>query len=206
MFNGLIREIAEVISFQNNILSLKAHYKPRLNDSIAVNGACLTVVKIFEKGFSVELSSESTSHLALENFHSKVHIEPALCLKDRIDGHLMQGHIDGIGIIEHIEESKKGKNFFIKLPLKLMAFVSEKGSIGVDGLSLTVNEVFESSIRLTIIPATLKESLFGIYKIGRLVNIESDMIARYLARLMSFKTPKKKELSWADIDKISFLY
>jgi len=212
MFNGLIREIASVISFKNNTLRLKAHYKPRLNDSIAVNGACLTATKIFEDGFELELSKESSSHIALENLHSQVHIEPAMCLKDRIDGHLMQGHIDGVGIISRIEEVKMGKNFFIQIPPDLMPFISAKGSIGIDGLSLTVNEVFKESIRLTIIPATLKESLFSTYKIGRRVNIETDMIARYLARLLEFKAPKnaknndKKALSWDEVEKISFLY
>lgn len=231
MFNGLIREIASVISFQNHTLRLKARYKPRLNDSIAVNGACLTVTKLFAGGFELELSKESTSHLALENFRSLVHIEPALCLKDRIDGHLMQGHIDALGIIKRIEDIKMGRNFFIQMPASIMPFISEKGSIGIDGLSLTINEVFEDGIRLTLIPATLKESLFNRYQIGRRVNVETDMIARYLARLLQFQNgnlnnPKTaarvaaaraddknkreengtKALSWQDIEKISFLY
>lgn len=211
MFNGLIREIAEVKAYKNNILSLKASYKPKLGDSIAVNGVCLSVIKLAQDGFDVELSKESRSHLALENYKDKVHIEPALRLSDRIDGHLMQGHIDFIATLEKIEKIENGVDFYLKLPTKAMPLMSEKGSIGVDGVSLTINEVFTSSIRLTIIPISFKKTLFHSYKIGRKINIESDLLARYALRWLGCKNAKtdqtdQKELSWEHIDQISFLY
>lgn len=206
MFNGLIREIALVRAYRNNILSLKAQHKPNLGDSIAVNGACLSVISIDSKGFELELSKESRTHLALENFKDRVHIEPALCYGARIDGHLMQGHIDGLGVLERIEKVENGRDFYIKLPANLMPFMAEKGSIGIDGLSLTINEVFEQSIRLTIIPITLKESLLGTYKLKRRINIESDLLARYTARILNFKQKEEKGLSWEQVEKISFLY
>ena len=106
MFTGLIRELAKVESFSNNILTLKSNYKPKIGDSIAVNGACLTVIKIWNNSFSVELSPESTSLLALENYKNEVHIEPAMQMGDRFEGHIVQGHVDCIGVVE------KNKNEF----------------------------------------------------------------------------------------------
>lgn len=202
MFNGLIRELAEVKSYQNNILSLKAHYRPNLGDSIAVNGACLSVVKISSNGFDVELSKESRTHIATENLKHKVHIEPALRFGDRVDGHLMQGHIDILGKLEKIQKNENGVDFFIALPKQGMKFMTDKGSIGIDGVSLTINEVLKDSIRLTIIPITFKETLFQSYEIGRRINIESDLLSRYVYAALEHK----KGLSWEEVEKISYLY
>ncbi|HEB0018159.1 TPA: riboflavin synthase [Campylobacter jejuni] len=203
MFNGLIREIAKVQSYQNNTLSLKAKYRPNLGDSIAVNGACLSVTKLYEGGFEVELSRESRTHIAIENLKDKVHIEPALRYGDRIDGHLMQGHIDFIGMLEKIQKDENGVDFYISLPKEAMKFIAEKGSIGVDGVSLTINEILKNGIRLTIIPITFKETLFKDYQVGRKINIESDLLARYIyAQLQG----KNKGLSWEEVERISYLY
>ncbi|EAI4084108.1 riboflavin synthase [Campylobacter jejuni] len=203
MFNGLIREIAKVQSYQNNTLSLKAKYRPNLGDSIAVNGACLSVTKLYEGGFEVELSRESRTHIAIENLKDKVHIEPALRYGDRIDGHLMQGHIDFIGILEKIQKDENGVDFYISLPKEAMKFMAEKGSIAVDGVSLTINEILKNGIRLTIIPITFKETLFKDYQVGRKINIESDLLARYIyAQLQG----KNKGLSWEEVERISYLY
>ena len=203
MFNGLIREIAKVQSYQNNTLSLTAKHRPNLGDSIAVNGACLSVTKLYEGGFEVELSRESRTHIAIENLKDKVHIEPALRYGDRIDGHLMQGHIDFIGILEKIQKDENGVDFHITLPKEAMKFMAEKGSIAVDGVSLTINEILKNGIRLTIIPITFKETLFKDYQVGRKINIESDLLARYIyAQLQG----KNKGLSWEEVKRISYLY
>ena len=203
MFIGLIREIAKVQSYQNNTLSLKAKYRPNLGDSIAVNGACLSVTKLYEGGFEVELSRESRTHIAIENLKDKVHIEPALRYGDRIDGHLMQGHIDFIGTLEKIQKDENGVDFYISLPKEAMKFMAEKGSIAVDGVSLTINEILKNGIRLTIIPITFKETLFKDYQVGRKINIESDLLARYIyAQLQG----KNKGLSWEEVERISYLY
>lgn len=203
MFNGLIREIAKVQSYQNNTLSLTAKHRPNLGDSIAVNGACLSVTKLYEGGFEVELSRESRTHIAVENLKDKVHIEPSLRYGDRIDGHLMQGHIDFIGILEKIQKDENGVDFHITLPKEAMKFMAEKGSIGVDGVSLTINEILKNGIRLTIIPITFKETLFKDYQVGRKINIESDLLARYIyAQLQG----KNKGLSWEEVERISYLY
>ena len=232
MFNGLVREIARVKSYQNNTLSLIARHKPSLGDSIAVNGACLTVTQVFANGFAVELSRETRTHIATENLRDKVHIEPALRYGERIDGHLLQGHIDGVGEISRIERNENGVDFFVKIPPNLAQFMAQKGSVAIDGISLTINEVYQNGIRLTLIPLTLKESLFGSYQVGRRVNVESDLLARYTARIIKmqgFKSQNSKSsptqahfvaqddefekanleqkgLSWQDIEKISYLY
>ncbi|MBS4234781.1 riboflavin synthase [Campylobacter vulpis] len=202
MFNGLIREIAKVKFYQNNILSLNAKYRPKIGDSIAVNGACLSVISVQKNGFELELSKESRTHLALENLKDRVHIEPALRYKDRIDGHLMQGHIDGLGVLEKIVPNENGLDFYLSLPAHLMPLMANKGSIGVDGVSLTINEVFESQIRLTLIPLSLKDTLFKEYKIGRRIHIESDLLARYIRSQLQ----AKKGLSWEEVERISYLY
>ncbi|MBF7042991.1 riboflavin synthase [Campylobacter volucris] len=202
MFNGLIRELAFVKSYQNNTLTLNAKYKPNLGDSIAVNGACLSVTQIYHDGFSVELSYESRTHIAIENFKDYVHIEPALKFGDRLDGHLMQGHIDAIGEIIKIQNNQNGVDFYIKAPKDIMMLIANKGSIGIDGVSLTVNEVFDDFFRLTIIPITFKETLFKNYTIKRRVNIETDLLARYIYRQIHHK----ETLTWQQIDQISSLY
>ncbi|EKR6963476.1 riboflavin synthase [Campylobacter coli] len=203
MFNGLIREIAKVKSYQNNVLNLKASYRPNLGDSVAVNGACLSVTKLHSDGFELELSHESRKHIAVQNLKDKVHIEPALRYGDRIDGHLMQGHIDFIGKLEKIEKDENGIDFYISLPKEAMKFMARKGSIGIDGVSLTINEIIENGVRLTIIPITFKETLFKEYEIGREINIESDLLARYIYAQMQ---DKDKRLSWEEVERIAYLY
>ncbi|WP_281951540.1 riboflavin synthase [Nitrosophilus kaiyonis] len=202
MFTGLIREIAKVESFNGKFLRLKAKYRPNLGDSIAINGACLSVTKIFDNGFEVEVSDETRKIVALENYKDLVHIEPAMKLSDRLEGHIVQGHIDCVGVIEKIEKKINSYDFYIKIPKSYIKFVIPKGSIAVDGVSLTVNDVFEDSFRLTIIPLTMKETLFGKYKIKRRVNIETDMFARYLYYM--FK--KEKKISWEEIERIQAIF
>jgi riboflavin synthase len=202
MFTGLIREQAEVLDFSGNILTLKAKHKPKIGDSICVNGACLTVIFVKDGVFKVELSFESRAILALENLKGKVHIEPSMALGEGLEGHLVQGHIDGVGKIVKIETKENSTDFYISLPENIHIFMIPKGSVAIDGVSLTINEVQQSEIRLTIISHTMRETLFHTYKTGRLVNIESDMIARYLYRL----TAKKKSDGWAEIDRIMAIY
>ena len=201
MFTGLIREIATVKSFTNNILSIKSSHKAKLGDSIAVNGACLTVIKLNNDGFSVELSPESQKVLAIQNYKNKVHIEPAMMMGDRFEGHIVQGHVDCIGEITQIKNNGNSYDVFITIPKKFISFVIPKGSITVDGISLTVNDVFSDSFRLTIIPHTMKETLFQTYKKGSKVNIETDMFAKYVAHII--KHQKSTSLTWDEVDAIN---
>jgi riboflavin synthase len=204
MFTGLIREIATVKSFVGSTLSIKAKHKAKLGDSIAINGACLTVIKILNDGFSVELSPESQKLLAIQNYKNEVHIEPAMMMGDRFEGHIVQGHVDCIGEIKEIKNNGNSYDVFIKLPKKFIAFVIPKGSITIDGVSLTVNDVADDSFRLTIIPHTMKETLFKNYKKGSKVNVETDMFARYVSHIISHQS--KSNLTWDEVDSITALY
>ena len=203
MFTGLIREMAEVENFSNNILTVIANYKPKIGDSIAINGACLTVIEVYEGKFSVELSPESQLTLAMENYTGRVHMEPAMMMGDRFEGHIVQGHVDCIGKIVNIIKNGNSTDFFVSLPKEYMKYVIPKGSITVDGISLTVNEILKDSFRLTVIPHTIENTLFNQYTINSNVNIETDMFARYIFNM--FKKDDQ-ELSWDNVDKIMASY
>ncbi|MEA2050486.1 MAG: riboflavin synthase [Campylobacterota bacterium] len=205
MFTGLIRELASVSSFSNGILTINASYTPKIGDSIAINGACLTAVKIGKNNFSVELSPESQKTLAIQNYSGLVHIEPAMMMGDRFEGHIVQGHVDCVGTIKSIKKNGNSIDFFISISNEYLKYVIPKGSITVDGVSLTVNEVFEDSFRLTIIPHTVNNTLFKNYKINSKVNIETDMFARYIYNMFKPKNSDDK-LSWDDVDKIMANY
>ncbi|MDR2790274.1 MAG: riboflavin synthase [Campylobacteraceae bacterium] len=202
MFTGLIRECAQTLSYKDNILSLKAKYRPNIGDSVAVNGACLTVIEIGAGSFKAELSHESRKTIAVENLKNLVHIEPAMTLGSRIEGHLLQGHIDALGEIVKIQKDENGTDFSIKTTKETMKFLSPKGSVAIDGVSLTAGEIEGDIFKLTIIPHTFSKTIFNTYKIGRRVNIETDMIARYLFNFMQ----SDKKLTWSDIDRITALY
>ena len=201
MFTGLIREIADC-KVQNDKLVINAKYKPSMGDSIAVNGACLSVTKISSGGFEVELSHESKNIIALENYNGKVHIEPAMKLSDRVEGHILQGHIDTLGTIKKIEKKDGNLDLYINIPKEFIKFIVPKGSIAVDGISFTVNDIFQDSFRLTIIPITVKNTLIKEYIVGKKVNIETDMFARYIYHI--FK--KEKNLSWDEVDRINAIF
>ena len=186
MFNGLIREIGKIKSFSNNKLKIISKYKPQIGDSIAINGVCLTVTKVYNDGFEVELSPETQKIVPLENYQpgKLVHIEPALRFGDRIDGHLIQGHVDAIGEVLEIKKIDNSYDVIIKTDPKIIKYIAPKGSIAIDGVSLTVNNVFSDRFRLTIIPHTFENTIFKHYKIHQKVNIETDMFARYIYHML----------------------
>ena len=197
MFTGLIREMATVVNYSNSVLTVMAKYKPKIGDSIALNGACLTAISIGKDTFSVELSPESAKTLAMENYKNKVHMEPAMMMGDRFEGHIVQGHVDCVGIIKSIKNNGNSTDFYISLPEEFSKYVIPKGSITIDGISLTVNDVEKNTFRLTIIPHTIKNTLFLNYKVRSNVNIETDMFARYVYNMFN---KKKDELTWSKVD------
>jgi riboflavin synthase len=197
--------MAKVDSFYNETLTIKSTYRPKIGDSIAINGACLTVVSISDDLFSVELSPESQNLLAIENYKDEVHIEPAMMMGDRFEGHIVQGHVDCVGEITSIIDNGNSTDFFVKIPKKYIKFVIPKGSITIDGVSLTINDVNKEKnyFRLTIIPHTISNTLFKTYTTSSRVNVETDMFARYVFNMFN---NKKDELSWDDIDSIMSKY
>jgi len=205
MFTGLIREIATVKKYKNNILSIKSTHQAKLGDSIAINGVCLTVIKVHSDGFDLELSDETRAIIDESKLSGKVHIEPAMQLSDRFEGHIVQGHIDCIGEITKIVSRENATDFIIRVEPKYIAHIIPKGSITIDGISLTINDVYSDSFRLTIIPHTLTETLIKEYQIGTKVNIETDLFARYIDHILQHKN-QKKSMSWNDIDRIQMSY
>jgi len=197
--------MAEVISLKNNFLTLKAKHKAKLGDSIAVNGACLTVVRFSSDTFTVELSPESQKILAMDNYKGEVHIEPAMMMGDRFEGHIVQGHVDCLGTITAIKNNGNSTDFFVSLPSEFSKYIIPKGSVTIDGVSLTINEVLKDAFRLTIIPHTVDNTLFKRYKVGTKVNLETDMFARYVYNMFK-KDDKKSDLSWNEVDRIMATY
>ena len=157
-----------------------------LGDSIATNGVCLTAVALSGNGFSADVSRESLSLTTLQylNAGSRVNLEKALTLNTRLGGHLVSGHVDGIGRVTERREDARSIRFSIEAPAELARYIAHKGSICVDGTSLTVNAVSGSVFELNIVPHTLQETIMESYRVGTQVNLEVDLIARYLERLM----------------------
>ena len=205
MFTGLIREIATVKAYKDNMLTINAKYKPKIGDSIAINGVCLTVIKVNDTTFDVELGSETRSIIDAKKLQDKVHMEPAMRADDRFEGHIVQGHIDAIGTVKNIMKNDNSFDIIIKVDKEHIINIIPKGSITIDGVSLTVNDVFEDSFRLTIIPHTIKETLIGAYAIGDKINIETDLFARYISHILLHKKEEKK-LGWNDIERMHSLY
>ncbi|WP_212869810.1 riboflavin synthase [Helicobacter pylori] len=206
MFSGLIHQIARVKSFQNNILSVESDLNPKLGDSIAINGACLTAIESSKTHFSVELSQKTQNSVALENYKDLVHIEPALKADASLDGHFVQGHIDAIGVIEKVIHHSNQVDFFISTSKETLLLCVEQGSIAIDGVSLTLSKVEEKGFWLTIIPYTLENTLFKTYKLKRRMNIETDMLVRSVASILKKTKGFEKNFSWNDTDALTLGY
>jgi len=205
MFTGLIREIATVKSYQNNILSIQSKHPAKLGDSIAINGVCLTVIKVNADGFDLELADETRSIIDESKISDEVHLEPAMMMNDRFEGHIVQGHVDCVGTVTKIIPRQNATDFIITVDKKYIAHIIPKGSITIDGISLTVNDVGADNFRLTIIPHTLKNTLMKNYKVGTKLNIETDVFARYIDHILAHRSTKKS-MSWDDVDKIQMSY
>jgi len=205
MFTGLIREIATVKSYQNNILSIRAKHKAKLGDSIAINGVCLTVIKTHSDGFELELADETRSIIDESKLKAEVHMEPAMMMTDRFEGHIVQGHVDCVGVVAKIAPRENATDFTIAVKSQYITHIVPKGSITIDGISLTVNDVGINSFRLTIIPHTLENTLMKHYKVGTKLNIETDMFARYIDHILSHKK-SKKSMGWSEVDAIQMSY
>ncbi len=158
----------------------------KLGDSIATNGVCLTVIELMADGYKADLSLETIKRTGFAQYKvgDRVNLEKALTLSSRLGGHLVSGHVDGVGEITQIIKLGRAVEYWVKAPDELARYISEKGSITIDGISLTVNDVDGANFKLTIVPHTALETIIEEYTVGRKVNLEVDVIARYLERLM----------------------
>lgn len=157
-----------------------------VGESIAVNGVCLTATGYTSNGFVTDVSVETMNVTSLANVAagSKVNLEPSVSLGERLGGHLVSGHVDCIAIIKTRDSDARSVKLNIEVPPEFSRYIARKGSICVDGVSLTVNAVSASSFSVNIIPHTATETIIGDYKVGTAVNIEVDLLARYLERLL----------------------
>ncbi len=158
----------------------------KLGDSIATNGVCLTVIELMADGYKADLSLETIKRTGFAQYKvgDRVNLEKALTLSTRLGGHLVSGHVDGVGEITKITKLGRAVEYWVKAPDELARYISEKGSVTIDGISLTVNDVDGANFKLTIVPHTALETTIEEYTVGRKVNLEVDVIARYLERLM----------------------
>ncbi len=158
----------------------------RIGDSIAVNGACLTVVRVRDNAFGVDIAPETLTKttLAQVKIGNRVNLERALCLGDRLSGHLVTGHVDGIGTVKAKRPAANAMLFTIGVSEELSRYIVKKGSVALDGISLTVNECRKDEFEISIIPHTASITTLGIAKVGDMVNIETDMIGKYVERFV----------------------
>ncbi len=158
-----------------------------LGDSIACNGVCLTVIEFDETSYTSDISGETLRLTTLGDIAvgSSVNLEKALTPSTRLGGHLVSGHVDGIGEIIVIKKDSRSIQYQIKAPIELAHYIAKKGSICVDGVSLTVNEISDNLFDLNLVPHTLSETTASDYQVGTKVNLEVDLLARYLERLLT---------------------
>ena len=194
MFTGIIQALGTLQDLQarGGDLRLTIHTGKldlsdvALGDSIAVNGVCLTAIERSERSIAADVSRETLSLTSLGQLTrgSKVNLEKALTLATRLGGHLVSGHVDGLGEVISRHDDARSVRFKLRAPDHLAKYIAMKGSICVDGTSLTVNQVEGAVFELNIIPHTLQETIMSQYQTGTKVNLEVDLIARYLERLL----------------------
>jgi len=197
MFTGIIEAVGRIeliedigsdkrFVFNTHTLDLS---DIKSGDSISVNGVCLSVVELQGNGFSADVSVETLTCTTFNELAvgDKVNLEKALLLSSRLSGHMVSGHVDGKGTIRHKYEDARSERFEINFPIELGKYICKKGSICVDGVSLTINDVDKSMFSINIIPHTIKETVFSEYIEGTQVNLEVDIVARYLESLVTDK-------------------
>lgn len=194
MFTGIITEIGEIKKIESDgentvftVAAPKTSKGLKVGDSVAINGACHTVVKKSGKKFVVESMPETLRRTNFGDFEigSRVNLERPVGVSGSFDGHFVSGHIDGVGKIVKIEKDKNSKIFTLTIPRSLSKLVVEKGSIALDGISLTVISIKANKITVGIIPHTLKETNLGIRKVGERINVEADLLAKHVAKLLN---------------------
>jgi riboflavin synthase len=194
MFTGIVQAVGKILASEDLSGDIRLRIDTgsleldhlQLGDSIAVNGVCLTAVEFDAQSFCADVSAETLSATSLGGLAAgnPVNLERSLTLSDSLGGHLVSGHVDGVGRVTSLEPDARSTRIEFSIEQPLLRYVARKGSITVDGTSLTVNDVSESDFSVNIVPHTLERTIMGQYKEGSLVNIEVDLIARYIERLI----------------------
>ena len=189
MFTGLVATGGRVAALRGGRLTIELDAPLDLasGDSIAVNGVCLTASEVRDRGFDADVMGETLRRTTLGELEAgdPVNLEPALRASDRLGGHIVQGHVDGTGVVESVGSEGFARVVRVEAGPELLRYVVEKGSIAVDGVSLTVAEVDDESFSAGLIPETLERTTFGAVAVGRRVNLEVDVLAKYVEKLVS---------------------
>ncbi len=193
MFTGIVEEIGTVESFNSGKICIKAKKvleQTKLGDSICVNGVCLTVTKLNQNCFYTDVMNETLnrSNLGLLLPGSKVNLERAMSAQGRFGGHIVSGHIDGTGTISKKINDDNAVWVYISTSKKILKYIIEKGSICIDGISLTVAKVSQNDFAVSVIPHTSEQTTLISKKVGESVNLENDIIGKYVEKLLNFKS------------------
>ena len=205
MFTGIVEAVGtlasltakgEDISIQVNA-GLLDMSDVKLGDSIATNGVCLTVVAMTKTSYTADLSVETLNKTGFAHYKvgDKVNLEKAMLPTTRFGGHIVSGHVDGVGEIVERNQVGRAIEFWVEIPSSISKYIAEKGSVTVDGISLTVNDLRKNAFKLTIVPHTSSETTINDFRVGCKVNLEVDVMARYLERLISAKQEGESESS-----------
>jgi len=193
MFTGIIEAIGRVTAVQRRgdllyltIAPQAALTEMKVGDSICVNGACLTVTALSHEGFQADCTAETQERTTLGSLtpHEEVNLERALKVSDRLGGHLVTGHVDGTGYVSEVTKGAGSLVMTIRVPHELASYIVEKGSVAVDGVSLTVNRIAGDEFQVVVIPYTVTNTTLGRKRAGDRVNIEVDLIGKYIKRFM----------------------
>ncbi|MDY6890154.1 MAG: riboflavin synthase [Pseudomonadota bacterium] len=203
MFTGIIAAVGEIADKRMIGGDLRLYVRTgkldladvKLGDSIATNGVCLTVVELPGDGFIADLSLQTLAHSRFEEMEpgTAVNLEKALRPSERLGGHLVTGHVDAVGTVVERTAAARAVAIRVRMPPSIQRYVAPKGSITVDGVSLTVNRLEGDSFWLTIVPHTARETIIDRYHAGCRVHLEVDIIARYLERLLGADAPRDEE-------------
>ncbi|MDH4047553.1 MAG: riboflavin synthase [Gammaproteobacteria bacterium] len=195
MFTGIVKTIGSVSRVESRGGDLRLTIRSsgldwpvyEIGESFCINGVCLTAVRLHPDGFDTDLSRETMTVTALAGIAAgdRVNVEPSLALGERLGGHLVSGHIDCVGTVVTTARDARSIRLDVEIPMDFRRYVARKGSICVDGVSLTINSVSANTVSLNIIPHTVNSTIIGGYEVGTKVNIEVDLLARYIERLLS---------------------
>jgi riboflavin synthase len=197
MFTGIITDVGEVVARNGGVFTIRSHYDPAsiaLGASIAHDGCCLTVTSLVPEAggccYTLDVSNETLSKTTLGSWAPGTHVnlERALKAGDELGGHIVSGHVDGVATILSMRPDGDSRRFEIEAPAELARYIASKGSVALDGTSLTVNEVSGNRFGINMIPHTLTVTAWGRKTAGSKINIEIDLFARYVARLMEHRT------------------
>ena len=193
MFTGLVREVGRVVSFEDGRLRVESQLAAAIGESVAIDGCCLTVVDGDRTTLAFDAVPETLSRTTLGRLEAGagVNLEPALRAGEALGGHYVQGHVDGVGSVRSVEPEGDGARVWVDAPESVLRYCAEKGSVAVNGVSLTAAALDENGFAVALVPHTLAETTLGSLAPGNEVNLEADVLAKYVERLAGLRSERK---------------